>query len=181
MNNDELRQRYLEHVFRYYNDIYRIIFNVVQNHHTAEDLTQIVMVKAWDSFRTLREPEKSKAWVKAITRNVLREYMRKKKLYITRAGRRTFSELEEMELRSIEIDIIEAIERREQIGFIFRGLEILDPRYSDIIRMHIIGNLDHKEIARIRHMKHGTVRAYYSKGMRMLRDICEKLEKGEAV
>ena len=179
MNNDELRQYFMEQVFIYYNDVYRIIFNVVKHHHNAEDMTQIVMVKAWGSFESLREPDKSKAWIKAITRNVLREYMRKKKMYICRSDRKFFSELEKLELKTIEIDILETIEKKERIGIVFRGLDLLDERYSDIIWMHIIGDLGHKEIAGIKRMKHGTVRAYYSRGMGMLQNICNKLENGE--
>lgn len=181
MKSDELRQRYLDQVFRYHKDMYRIIMNVVKDHHTAEDLAQIVVIKAWKSFDTLREPEKSKAWVKSITSNVIKEYMRKKKVYLNRTDRRVFSDIEQMELRAIEIDIFEAIEKKERIGIVFRGLDLLDTRYSDIIRMHIIGGFSHKEIAGIRHMKPGTVRAYYSKGMRKLRDICEQLEKGGSI
>ena len=178
MDRNELVDRYLEQIFRYQDDVYRIIINVVNEHYTAEELTQTVMVKAWKSFETLRHPERSKAWVKAITRNVIREYMRKKKVYISMADRRVFSEMEQLEIRSIEIDILEAIVKQEEFDRVMKALDMLDEKTADIIRKYIIGGATLKEVAKSKHMNYGTVREYYTRGMRKLRTIYFDLEKG---
>ena len=178
MSKNESIDRYLNLIFRYQDDIYRIIVNVVREHYLAEELTQVVMVKAWNSFHTLRRPESSKAWVKAITKNVIREYMRKKRVYLSIADRRVFSEMEAKELRNIESDILDAIVRKEDVNRVFKALELVDDRYSNIIRYNLIGGFSLKEVAAIVDMIYGTVRSYYSKGMRMLRDIYIELEKG---
>ena len=178
MDKSESVDRYLELVFRYQDDVNRIIVNAVSEHYTAEELTQIVMVKAWKSFETLRHPERSKAWVKAITRNVIREYMRKKKVYLSMADRRVFSDLEKQELRSIEIDILEAVVKKEDFDRVIEALDMLDPNTADIIRKYIIGGATLKEVAISKNMNYGTVREYYTRGMRRLRKIYFDLEKG---
>ena len=178
MDKSESVDRYLELVFRYQDDVNRIIVNAVSEHYTAEELTQIVMIKAWKSFGTLHHPERSKAWVKAITRNVIREYMRKKKVYLSMADRRVFSDLEKKELRSIEIDILEAIVKKEDFDRVMEALDILDPNTADIIRKYIIGGATLKEVAISKNMNYGTVREYYTRGMRKLRKIYFDLEKG---
>lgn len=170
--------RYLEQVFKYQDDVYRIIINVVNEHYMAEELTQIVMVKAWKSFGTLRSPDRSKAWVKAITRNVLREYMRKKKVYISMADRRVFNEMERREMRSIELDILEAVVKNEDFARVMTALDMVDENMADIIRKYIIGGATLKEIADYKKMNYGTVREYYRRGMRKLRAIYFDLEKG---
>ena len=178
MSKNDSIDRYLELVFRYQNDIYLIIRNVVREHYLAEELTQVVMAKAWNSFHTLKKPESSKAWVKAITKNVIREYMRNKSVYLSIADRRVFNDMELKELRNIEDDILDAIVTKEDVDRVFKALELLDNRYSHIIRYNLIGGFSLKEVAAIMHMNYGTVRSYYSKGMRMLRDIYYELEKG---
>ena len=42
----------------------------------------------------------------------------------------------------------------------------------------IYRDMTEQEIAEIKGMNHGTVRTYYSKGIKKLRDICLKLEEG---
>ncbi len=178
MSKNESIDQYLKYVFRYQDDVYRIIVNVVRDHYLAEELTQVVMVKAWNSFHTLRRTESSKAWVKAITKNVIREYMRKKRVYLSIADRRMFSEMEAKELRNIEGSLLDAIVRKEDVSRVFEALELLDERYSHIIRYNLIGGFSLKEVAAIMNMNYGTVRSYYSKGMRLLRDLYIELEKG---
>ena len=178
MNKTSPVDRYLEQVFTYQDDVYRIIINVVNEHYMAEELTQIVMVKAWKSFETLRSPDRSKAWVKAITRNVLREYMRKKKVYISMADRRVFNEMERREMRSIELDILEAVVKNEDFARVMTALDMVDETMADIIRKYIIGGATLKEIADYKNMNYGTVREYYRRGMRKLRAIYFDLEKG---
>lgn len=178
MSKNESIEQYLNYVFRYQNDVYRIIINVVHEHYLAEELTQVVMVKAWNSFHTLHTLDSSKSWVKAITRNVICEYMRKKKVFFSRTDRRVFSDMKAKELRNIEVDILDAIVEKEDISRVFKALDILETKYSQIIRYHLIGGITLKEVSGILNMNYGTVRCYYSKGMRLLRDIYFELENG---
>jgi RNA polymerase sigma-70 factor (ECF subfamily) len=177
MSKNESIEQYLNHVFRYYNDVYRIIISVVCEHYLAEELTQVVMVKAWNGFHNLRNPESSKAWLKMITRNVIREYMRKKMVFLSISDRKVFIEMETKELQNIEYDILDAIVKKEAIERVFKALNSLETVYSEIIRYHVMGGFSLKDVADILKMNYGTVRCYYSKGMKLLRDIYYKLEE----
>ena len=179
MKQDELKETYINIIYVYKDDIYRIIFNVVEEHYTAEDLTQTVMANAWRSFLTLKDYSKSKAWLKAITRNVLREYMRKKKVILSYEDRQLISDIhDESVMKRMEYDIIDLIVKKEKIKLVLTALDSLNEKYRKIIRERIFADIPLKEIADKYEMNYGSVRAFYSKGLRLLKEAYEKLEKG---
>ena len=79
MDREEQKKFYVECIYSLHMDVYRIIKSVIGNADTTEELTQIVLEKAWRSIGTLRDKTKAKEWLKAITRNVLRGHFRKEK------------------------------------------------------------------------------------------------------
>lgn len=180
MKNDRDKvDLYMESIYVYANDIYAIIINVFNDESVAEELSQKVLLNAWKSFDTLLDIKKSKAWVKAITRNVIREHMRKKPPVITVEEKALANELYNREdLHLVESDILEALVKKESIAMVRDALNSLDYEYQQIIREHLIGDLSLKEIARRHNIKYGTLRVMYSRGMKMLRDAYHKLEKG---
>lgn len=182
MSNSAQVQRYLDLVYKYKDDIYRIIYNVIDDHYIAEELTQIVLINAWKGFGSLKNPAKSKAWVKAITRNAIREYMRKKKIYLSLTERKFITDIEEIDtLASIEKDILEAIVEREDIKRVLTALNSMDEKYRMVIKEHLIGHITLKDIAEVHGMNPGSVRVIYSRGMKLLREAYMKLEKGDRV
>ena len=86
-------------------------------------------------------------------------------------------EMETKELQNIEYDILDAIVKKEAIERVFKALNSLETVYSEIIRYHVMGGFSLKDVADILKMNYGTVRCYYSKGMKLLRDIYYKLEE----
>ena len=49
---------------------------------------------------------------------------------------------------------------------------------KEIIKERIFGDITLKEIAEKYNMNYGSVRAFYSKGLKLLKEAYEKLEKG---
>ena len=179
MRQDELKEIFINVIYVYKDDIYRIIFNVVEEHYTAEDLTQNVMANAWRSFLTLKDYSKSKAWLKAITRNVLREYMRKKKVVLSYEDRQLINDInDESVMKRMEYDIIDLVVKQEKIRTVLAALDLLHEKYRKIIRERIFADIPLKEIADKYEMNYGSVRAFYSKGLRLLKETYDKLEKG---
>lgn len=179
LRDSEKLNLYLENIYIYKEDIYRIIWNVVRDDFVADDLTQTVLMNSWRSFHTLKDLKKSKQWIKSITRNVIRAYLKKKPNYITLEEQDLVNDIEKHEhLHMIEKDILEAITEKEEGAMIGQALRSLDPVYQTIIRYHVIADVPLKEISRRLDMKYGTVRVMYSRGMRMLQAAYHKLEKG---
>lgn len=178
-NDSEKVDLYLKNIYVYTKDVYSIVINVFNDESVAEELTQKVLFNAWKDFDTLLDINKSKAWLKAITRNVIREYMRKKPSPITSEEMEQINDLyNREELHQAENDILEALVEKEDISMIYHALNSLDYKYQQIIREHLIAELSLKEIAVRHNIKYGTLRVMYSRGVKMLRDAYRKLEKG---
>ena len=172
-------QRFLDLVYIYKKDVYRIILSVVEDHYIADELAHIVMIKAWKGFSNLREPDKCKPWVKVITRNVIRDHMSEKAFFLSEFERELIVELDSLdELRLIEHDILDAVLKKENISNVFAALNSLDDKYRTVVKMNLISHIPLKEIAEMSGMNPGTVRMIYSRGMKMLRENYMKLEKG---
>lgn len=179
MNDSDSVKLYVEHIYIYRDDVHRIIKSVIGDEHDTDDLTQMVMINAWKGLSTLKDVKKSKAWVKAITRNVIRAHMKKKIVHISVEEMDLVNDIENHEeLHQLETDILDMLVTAESYGMIGKALRSLEPVYQTIIREHVIGDVPLKEIARLHDIKYGTVRVMYSRGLRMLKDAYQKLERG---
>lgn len=182
MKENEKVTFYLDTIYVYKDDVYRIILNVVRDHYVAEDLTQTVMVKAWYGIDSLKHPAKAKSWVRKITENTIRDYMRNKKISITQGDRDLIAGFVSIdELTDIEKDIEHALIVKEDVARVFYALSLLPSKYQEIIRMHLIANLSLKDIAEISNINYGTARVMYSRGMKLLRETYWELEKGGVI
>lgn len=58
-----------ELVRRHAADLYRYAFWLARDRHTAEDVVQEALVRAWGGFPRLRDPAAGKSWMFSIVRN----------------------------------------------------------------------------------------------------------------
>ena len=63
-------------VVRFELRIYRFLFGLVRNSHDAEDLTQVVFVKAWRSLQSFRSPGAFSAWLFTIAKRTAYNHIR---------------------------------------------------------------------------------------------------------
>jgi RNA polymerase sigma factor (sigma-70 family) len=71
------RDAFAQIVSRYQNLICSVAFSATGNLSQSEDLAQETFVAAWKHLGELREPEKLRAWLCGITRNVISNWRRK--------------------------------------------------------------------------------------------------------
>lgn len=179
MNESEKLDLFLSNIYIYKDDVYRIIMNVFGDEFVAEDLTQKVMANAWRSIHTLKDIKKSKAWVNAITRNVIRGHMRKKSVYITVEDIEIVHDIElKSDLQQLEQDVLDIIISQEDSSMVRKALESIDSTYQMIIRNHVIGEISLKDIASLYGMDYGNVRVMYVRGIKALKAAFKELEKG---
>lgn len=62
MNGKEKKEFYLEYIYSLRMDVYRIIKSVIGDANVTEELTQIVLEKAWRSIESVRDKSKAKEW-----------------------------------------------------------------------------------------------------------------------
>ena len=59
MNEKEKKEFYLEYIYSLRMDVYRIIKSVIGDANVTEELTQIVLEKAWRSIESVREKQRN--------------------------------------------------------------------------------------------------------------------------
>ena len=178
-NDNEKRELFLNHIFIYKKDVFRIIYNVFFDMHLAEELTQTVMFNAWKGLHTLKDVKKSKAWIKTITRNVIREQMRKKTFDLSIDEMELVNDFEKHEeLHNMEEDILEIILMQENSDKIGMALKRIDPVYRMIITRHVIGEVTLKEISKTSGISYYSVKDKYKQGLKHLKAEYMRLERG---
>lgn len=137
-----------------YQDLYRFALYTLRNSTDAEDAVSDTVVDAFASIRKLRSAAAFRAWIFRILsnkcKNKLREYTRKQ-----------IEWKEEIDDTAIEENFTEGILIRK----VFRQLS-----YEErlIISMHVFGGYTSKEIAKILHKNHNTIRTKESRALRKM-------------
>ena len=168
MNNNEKRQFYMDHIYSHRKDVYRILWSMFGDPDIVEEITQGVLEHAWKALDTLKDQNKSWAWLKGILRNESRTHIRKKEESPAMEIWEPACEyIGEDDLLCYEQDILESIVKKQ-----------MDEKYKSVIKMHLILQFSLKEIADMKGMEYSTVRSLYSRGIRKLRNSCLSLEEG---
>lgn len=137
-----------------YQDLYRFALYTLRNSTDAEDAVSDTVVDAFASIRKLRSADAFRAWIFRILsnkcKNKLREYTRKQ-----------IEWKEEIDDTAIEENFTEGVLIRK----VFRQLS-----YEErlIISMHVFGGYTSKEIAKILHKNHNTIRTKESRALRKM-------------
>jgi len=58
------------------NDVLRVVYGIVHDRHTAEDLSQDVFVKVYDHLHEFRQESSYKTWILRIAVNRAKDYLR---------------------------------------------------------------------------------------------------------
>ena len=151
-------EAYGDIVHRYKNVVFGVIYAIVKNHHTAEDLTQDTFVDGYIKLKTLNEPSSIGAWLIKIAKNKCYNYM-------TRSALRFESELDEFIqdalMSSPENYVIDKQERTDLMNAVRRLPEL----YRTVIEMYYFKNYPQNKIAEVLNIPLGTVsrRLYYAR------------------
>lgn len=178
MTKNKYEKFFMEDIYPLKNDIYRIILSAVSDMYTAEELTQSVMEKAWKGLDSLREEGRSRQWLKAITRNEIRQYFRKKNKRDILYYENLSVEGVEEQTYLIEKDILTLLVNREAQSLLVRVLNSMEEKYRTVICMHLFSEFSLKEIAEMKKIGYGNVRVIYSRGLKKLRDTYLSMEEG---
>lgn len=152
---------------RYYESIFRFVYNRCDNEYTTQDICSDVFLIAMQNLRTYKfKGVPFSAWLFRIAHNELRHYYRtSKKKRIVKI--RTINFLDIYEDEDEELNYI--IENRDRILHI---LEELKPVEIQLIELRFFEKRKFKEIANILELKEGTAKM---KTYRTLKKIKSKL------
>lgn len=143
----------------------------------AEDVTQEVLVRLWKHHDTI-EPERTKAWVMQVTRNLVIDVSRRQ-----RARTEVFTITAPGDVRVASVPAMETAdthtEQREMREVLERAVAALEEPYRSIVIMREIQGLTYEEIASGLCMPLGTIKVYLHRARRRLRDAVRQ-EPGDA-
>ena len=146
-------EQFLELYEPVHKDMYRLAYYYyLGNAQDAEDVVGDTVLKAYEKFATLRKKEAFKSWIFTILVNQCMTFLRKK------AARGTSELVEEP---SFEPSL-------EDITVVKDLLAVLSEEERQIVILSVFGGYKGEEIARILHIKHGTVRTKYRRALKKM-------------
>ena len=139
--------------------VYGLALSYLKNSQDAEDVTQDTFVRVWDGAVQYRPQGSPMAWLLTIARNLARMKLRQ--------GARQ-AELSEEEWEAIPADSPSVTpEDRELLQTALAGLE---DQERQVVLLHAVTGLKHREIAALLEMPLATVLSKYHRALKKLKN-----------
>jgi len=153
-------------VTKYQSLICAITFSATADVEASEDLAQKAFIKAWTHIGQLKDLTKFKAWLRSITRNIIKDYFRKTKRDIVSSA----ASLEDVEeARSQQFKPVETLIDKEQQAVIRQALEQIPIKYREPLVLFYREGCSAKQVAEELELSEVTVKTRVSRGRKMLR------------
>lgn len=172
-----------ELVRRYERPVFSLIFRMVRNSETAEDLAQDAFIKVLNHIDKYRPEFKLSSWLFKIANNVAIDHLRRRQLEtVSVSGSPHASSATEVEATSFDIpsgdvSALEEIVARELGSSIEKAIGQLRPEYRSCIVLRHVEGRSYEEIAATLDLPLGTVKTYIHRARSELRDLLEHLRE----
>lgn len=145
---------------RYQNAIYRYIYYRVGEQRQAEDLTETVFLKVWETMPRFRVDQASfKTWLYRVAHNLLVDHYRTRKELLSTT---------DLELEAPGPHPEEQVIRHERQEMIAAAIARLPPDYQQILTLRFINSLSHSEAAEILGRSVAAVRVLQHRALKAL-------------
>ncbi len=152
----------------YLNRIYTVVYRVIKNPATAEDLTQEVMMKVYNNIHKFKEQSQLSSWVYRIAYNHAVSHLRSHK--------HTESiEDYETKIEDGSPGHLAHLEREEVSNYIKEKLMELSEEYRVALTLYHFKEIPYQEIAYIMGINIGTVKTYIHRGRNELKVLLEEV------
>ena len=145
--------------------IYRIIYGVVGQKETAEDLTSEFFIKLWQTADKFKDGNGHKGYLATIARNMAIDHVRKYKKEILESFTKENDDdvvLEPVSERDTEAEVLEEVSIKEAISK-------LNEKEQQVINMKVLSEMTFQEISDILKIPMGTVTWRYREAIKKLR------------
>ncbi len=154
--NDGDEQAYNQLVLRYKEKVYWIVRRMIPDHDDADDITQNVFIKAYQSLRSFKGDSSFYTWIYRIAINLSLNEIRRKKFH------KTFSIDEEIHQISTSDDQpIQILIKEERTRLIKEAIERLPDKQKKVFLLRYYEELPYEVIAKILHTSVGGLKANY--------------------
>jgi RNA polymerase sigma-70 factor, ECF subfamily len=172
-----------ELVRRYERPVFSLIFRMVRDRETAEDLAQDTFIKVLNNIDRYRPEFKLSSWLFKIANNVTIDHLRKRQLAtVSLDGSPHAHTAAEAQATSLDVEsrgesALEAIESRELGSAIELAIAKLRPEYRSCILLRHVEGRSYEEIAATLDLPLGTVKTYIHRARHELREALEDLRE----
>lgn len=158
-----MTEEFTEVYLKYSDKIFRFLYWHCQDIQKAEDLTSEVFFRAFKKWQEFKD-EYPQAWLYRIARNLLIDSYRSK---------RSLSSLEEALEISIDEDLIENLEKNEEVQKLKLALGKLPENLRQVIILRFFEDLSSAEVGSILGIAEGNVRVLQYRGLQKLKEELE--------
>lgn len=138
--------------------VYALALSILKNIHDAQDVTQDVFVRVWDSAPQYRPQGSPMAWLLTITRNLARMKLRQSARHVA---------LDDAQWEAIPADAPNVTP--EDRHLLQTALATLTDEERQVVMLHAVTGLKHREIAALLEMPLATVLSKYHRALKKLR------------
>ena len=173
---------YRELIKRYERPVFSLIYRMVRDTETAEDLAQETFIKVLNNIDRYRPEFKFSSWLFKIANNITIDHLRRRQLdTISIEGAPDAVTGERMRATAIAVasggeSPLEELESRELGTSIEEAIAKLRPEYRACIILRHVEDYSYDEIAEIVKLPLGTVKSRIRLALGRLRDALEKDE-----
>jgi len=140
--------------------VYALALSILKNTHDAQDVTQDAFVRVWDSAPQYRPQGSPMAWILTITRNLARMKLRRNARLI---------DLNDEQWEAIPADAPSVTP--EDRHLLQTALAALTDEERQVVMLHAVTGLKHREIAALLEMPLATVLSKYNRALKKLRTL----------
>jgi RNA polymerase sigma-70 factor (ECF subfamily) len=164
---------------RYERPVFSLVFRMVRDRDTAEDLAQESFIKVLNNIDRYRPEFKFSSWLFKIANNVAIDHLRKRTVdTVSLEGSRYATTTAEAESTAIPVaskdqSALEEMESRELGGAIEQAVAALRPEYRACILLRHVEDRSYEEIAATLDLPLGTVKTYIHRARHELRKALE--------
>lgn len=160
----EIYELFAERIFRY-------IYLKVGNKEEAEDLTQQVFIRTWESLKNFQfRKNPFSSWVYRIAHNLVVDFYRKQK--------ETLSLNDEIRVEIVDsLDLDENLYYKEEVKKILKFINQLPEEQKDILMLRFIDDLSYGEIAKIMKKSPLTLRVLQHRALKKLKELMNNNEQ----
>ena len=172
-----------ELVRRYERPVFSLIFRMVRDRETSEDLAQETFIKVLNHIDRYRPEFKFSSWLFKIANNLTIDHLRKRQLKtISIDGSPHAASAAEVEASTFDVEArgesaLEEMQSRELGSAIEKAIAKLRPEYRACILLRHVEDRSYEEIAATLDLPLGTVKTYIHRARHELREALASLRE----
>lgn len=163
------KKAYAMLIERYQHFVFTLVIRMTGNHEDAEEITQDVFVKAYNSLAGYSGGSKFSTWLYTIARNTTLSHMRKRKIIAT----------SDEELKITDRSTEQALDRKNNKALINAAIKQLEPSEAQILTLFYLHEQTIDEIAQILDITKSNIKVKLHRGRKKLKEILDKNYRNE--